>query len=188
MSYWQEIFGYFDNDIASVYAERVLAAPQNAVFVEVGALFGQSTLFMAECMRDARRTDIDLHVVDTWQEWGEPHPQEIAKYGSMFGAFCYHLQESGLKDYVKGIHHMDSSEAVRQFRYLGPRPDFVFIDGDHEYASVQRDIAEFRSIMAPGAVMAGHDYNPPRWPGVVRAVNDVFPHRELVGQCWRVRL
>ncbi|TSC86766.1 MAG: hypothetical protein G01um101416_620 [Microgenomates group bacterium Gr01-1014_16] len=36
--------------------------------------------------------------------------------------------------------------------------DFVFIDADHKYASVKRDITEWTKKVRPGGIVAGHDY------------------------------
>ena len=56
--------------------------------------------------------------------------------------------------------------------YAGPPPSLVFIDGDHSYEAVRRDIAGAQRIGA--AVIGGHDYAP-SIPGVVQAVEERFP-------------
>lgn len=58
----------------------------------------------------------------------------------------------------------------------GPPPSLVFIDGDHSYAAVHRDIAGAQRIGA--AVIGGHDYAP-TIPGVVQAVEEHFPGATL---------
>ena len=54
--------------------------------------------------------------------------------------------------------------------------DFVFLDADHAYESVSRDIDAWRPKVKRGGLLAGHDYI--HWPsppfGVVRAVNERF--------------
>jgi len=52
------------------------------------------------------------------------------------------------------------------------RFDFAWLDGDHEYGDVRADILAYRALMAPGGVLAGHDYDP-SFPGVVQAVDDL---------------
>lgn len=37
--------------------------------------------------------------------------------------------------------------------------DYIFIDGDHSYKAVSRDIKFYYSKVKPGGIFAGHDYN-----------------------------
>lgn len=47
----------------------------------------------------------------------------------------------------------------------------IFIDGDHEYSSVKRDIFHYVPKVVKGGLIAFHDYSD-FWPGVYRAVNE----------------
>lgn len=49
--------------------------------------------------------------------------------------------------------------------------DFLFVDGDHSEAAVVADFLAWRERLAPGAVVAFHDYGDPAYPGVAQAVN-----------------
>lgn len=51
--------------------------------------------------------------------------------------------------------------------------DFVFIDGNHEFAGVYEDIEEWTKKVKPGGIIAGHDYkkDDSRKYGVIEAVN-----------------
>jgi predicted O-methyltransferase YrrM len=62
--------------------------------------------------------------------------------------------------------------------------DFIFIDGDHRYDSVIRDIYGSLKLLKSGGILAGHDYTHQDWPGVKRAVDELFPNRELVDSIW----
>ena len=48
--------------------------------------------------------------------------------------------------------------------------DFVFIDGDHEYEQAKEDINNFSTIIKPGGMLCGHDYD--NLPGVTQAVDE----------------
>ncbi len=56
---------------------------------------------------------------------------------------------------------------------IGPqyRPGFVYIDAEHQYASVQADLAAWWPMLEHGGILAGHDYMEEH-AGVVRAVNE----------------
>jgi methyltransferase family protein len=56
--------------------------------------------------------------------------------------------------------------------------DFVFIDAAHSYLAVKADIERWRAKVRPGGWFGGHDYHP-KFPGVIRAVDDAFPDRVL---------
>ena len=49
--------------------------------------------------------------------------------------------------------------------------DFVFIDGDHSYEGVKRDIEAWMPKVKPGGWLMGHDY--PQRAGVKRAVDEL---------------
>ena len=57
--------------------------------------------------------------------------------------------------------------------------DFVFIDADHSYDAVRADIKAWTPKLRDGGWMTGHDYDPERFPGVVRAVEERFPEFHL---------
>jgi len=50
--------------------------------------------------------------------------------------------------------------------------DFVYIDGDHSYEWVSKDLVNAVCSTRPGAILAGHDYSQDKFPGCYRAVND----------------
>jgi predicted O-methyltransferase YrrM len=64
--------------------------------------------------------------------------------------------------------------------------DLIFIDGDHSYETVKSDIANFWPKLKNNGVMCGHDYNSV-WPGVMRAVDEAFKERKVVGRIWIVK-
>jgi hypothetical protein len=49
---------------------------------------------------------------------------------------------------------------------------FVYVDGNHYYEYVKNDLNDFWSKLAPGGVMAGHDFTDAYDKGVKRAVNE----------------
>lgn len=65
-------------------------------------------------------------------------------------------------------------ESVALAPTIGPyfRPGFVYIDGDHRYESVSADIHAWWPHVAPGGILAGHDYMTPEHDDVVRAVDE----------------
>jgi len=50
--------------------------------------------------------------------------------------------------------------------------DFIFIDADHRYEPVKRDIAAWVPKLKPGGLLSGHDIS---LPGVQKAVEELVP-------------
>jgi predicted O-methyltransferase YrrM len=65
--------------------------------------------------------------------------------------------------------------------------DFVFIDADHEYDSVVKDINAWLPKIKQGGIISGHDYFNPC--GVKKAVDEKFGNEvKFNGPCWYVEL
>ena len=65
--------------------------------------------------------------------------------------------------------------------------DVVFIDANHDYIEVKKDIEAWLPKVKFGGIISGHDY--PGWDGVVRAVNEAFPVGVVLNQnCWIFRV
>ena len=57
--------------------------------------------------------------------------------------------------------------------------DFIYIDGDHRYEAVRDDIQIALKLTKDNFYIGGHDYYE-RWPGVVRAVDQIFQKKSLM--------
>jgi len=53
------------------------------------------------------------------------------------------------------------------------RPDFIYLDANHSYTSVKRDLEAWWNVLKPDGILAGHDYR----DGVKRAVTE-FAEKE----------
>ena len=79
-----------------------------------------------------------------------------------------------------------SHQAAQQ---IDDQLDYVYIDGNHKYEYVKRDIELFYELVKPGGIVAGHDFST-GWPGVIQAVmefsdeEEVEVNTELHGSDW----
>lgn len=72
-------------------------------------------------------------------------------------------------------------------RLFAPRSvDMVFVDGDHEFESVDKDIRLWYPKVKK--LICGHDYGYADWPGVKQAVDRYFGHVKTVGSIWYVEI
>jgi cephalosporin hydroxylase len=79
-----------------------------------------------------------------------------------------HPQLKSVLDYLPSeITHlrMFSHDALAQLQQIferdGNYPPYIFVDGDHSYEGVKKDIINYYPLLAPGGLMIFHDYLPP---------------------------
>ena len=129
--------------------------------IEIGTLFGFTTAMMASWMSAGSR----LITVDnySWNPWRLSPDVHRALTRRILAPFT----QSGRVE----IADMDSAAFFAS--YASGAPALVFIDGDHSYAAVHKEIAWARKC---GAVLiGGHDYCE-EMKGVVQAVDEHFPN------------
>ena len=132
--------------------------------VEIGTLLGYSTEALCEGVLKSgvKKTII---TVDNYG-W---NPMGVPSYRHKMLTRLNLTFASRLTDLV--IVDAVAEEFYRSFDQV---PSFVFIDADHTYASVKKDLQYFKDIGAK--VITGHDYN---FPDVCRAVKEVLGEEHL---------
>jgi len=144
-------------------AEQAIAHSRIA---EVGSHLGRSTRALAE------HTPGKVYAIDDWRG----HSEFIGNLPPvvLFGAFCENVLDllNQGKVYVFKVDH-----SLRIPELVDTPCDMAFIDGDHAYESVSRDIKNWLSWLSEGALICGHDYD---WHDVMVAVDELVPKRQLV--------
>ena len=149
--------------------QLVVSSDATRPIVEVGTLYGHSTLVM--CL--AKPPQQKLLAVDnfSWNSLGISSAVHVA-------ATRHRLAEC-VQDYSVEIVAKPACEFYAS--YTGPAPALYFCDADHSYEAVKADIAWARKIGA--SIICGDDYAPEH-KGVTRAVDEVGGPRELHGGLW----
>jgi hypothetical protein len=150
----------------------------NYKFVEIGAWKGRSAAYMgAEIEFHSRfyrdKYKISLDTIDTF-EGSEEHQELLKDEEESLYDICK-KQIEPVCDYVNIIKG-DSVETSS--RYEDESLDFVFIDGDHSYEGVTRDIKAYWPKVKVGGVISGHDYEG-GWVDCKKAVDDFFGDSNL---------
>ena len=132
-------------------------------YAEVGCGKGHSTFFLAQAVLKDENTVI--YAIDKF----------VSPLKEM-----YEFNKKPYPDKVKDIIHEIpgiSWEVAHQFEdgYF----DFVFIDADHAYESVRKDILAYLPKVRKGGILAGHDYVESQ-PGVRKAVDEIFGNNKKV--------
>lgn len=159
---WQTIGSPQTLNYAKFYKEMVYRIPDGGRFVEVGVYYGRSfSYFIVEMINAGKR--FDCVAVDACPWYPEP---------------CqgFHRHMEPLKDYFTTMfERVDSFVAAKNFEDASI--DFCFIDANHAYEFVSKDIAAYRPKVKKGGVLAGHDWSD---EGVRQAVREAFKEGEYV--------
>jgi predicted O-methyltransferase YrrM len=158
----------------AVYEAAVLNAPENALFIELGTFLGRSAAYMGQLIKESGK-NIDFITVDLFEPSGNDHAAFIQK--DMFEVVISNIKNCGVEDYVTVV--KGSTQALIEIikkRFPGRLIDFVFIDADHRYEGVKKDITSYWPLLKKGGTMAGHDYN---LNDVKCAVHDIFTINQL---------
>jgi hypothetical protein len=152
---YESITGWFS--FQDFYSSIVKKFPSGSRLVEVGTYYGCSFSYLVIESLNAGKV-FDIVGIDAAPEgWGVEEnfdknmkPFE-GKYRKMFGG--------------------NSFDRIKEFE--DESVDFMFIDANHTYEFVIRDIQAALPKMKPGGIIAGHDFNGAH-PGVVQAVIESF--------------
>lgn len=151
---YKNIDGWFS--FPKLYSAMVKRFPSGSLFVEVGSYFGCSFSYLVvEVINSGKK--IDCVAVDACP-WPEVEPN-------------FRKNMKPFEGYFRAMFGGDSFDRAKDFK--DKSIDFCFIDANHNYEFVSRDIAAYLPKMKPGGVIAGHDYNMSH-PGVIKAVNEAF--------------
>lgn len=171
---WRVSLPVVDNaDLLRWYWAWAQDCPPHPTMVEIGVQYGRSLTWLAGELL-ARGWDRSvLYGVDSWgRPAPPPHPGVLLP--SPHGGLRTLVRYGGVGelDLIRLI-GVPSLQAARCF--LPASLDLVMIDGDHTYEGCYADIDAYLPLVRPGGVLAGHDYHPVHFPGVVQAVDERWP-------------
>lgn len=136
------------------------------IIVEFGSYLGRSTRAMADNCYSGT-----IYAVDPWS----------GKYEIDSGIELMDVNTYVMPFFIENMkEHIESKKVipVRGYSYdfsAVESADMVFIDGDHRYNTVVKDIAKALELVGiNGGIVCGHDYDHPVWPGVKKAVDEIF--------------
>lgn len=178
--------GWFDYEWLYDLAVEKADPNRTNIFVECGALFGASSMYLAKKIAESGK-DIRLYVVDTFDDiWGVLRPDAmpyIKEHGGFRRAFDYFTRHFTSYPFVH-VYQEHSLAFAKRWADLKIAPlDFVFLDSDHTYENVVREIGTYLQIMRDKGSIAGHDYSGNQ-PGVVSAVRELLPEHVYKDNCW----
>ena len=144
--------------------------------VEIGVMGGANALTFLEIL------DIKyLYLIDIFDSYNELRGHGVLN-SSKEGLLCYEGSKKRLQAYEdKLIWLIELSENAAA--YIKHNLDFVYLDGNHRYEYVKKDIDLYLPKVRSGGVIGGHDYKSLEL-GVIRAVNESFPKNKINNDGW----
>lgn len=179
---WEKIPGWFTRADAEVYEEIVKALPDGSCVVEVGCWMGRS-LSALDSICKRRGKVLSVVAVDTFKGTTSGECAEIQRPilkkcgGSTLEIFKENAKNFGFRPMT-----ICSPEAASAF--LLESLDAVFIDADHSYEAVRRDLEVWMDRLKPGGIIAGHDIDR---ESVQRAVRELVGPVRTFGISWMAR-
>jgi hypothetical protein len=157
-------------------AELLNLLPEGSVGAEIGVWRGDFSARLLSVVRPAR-----LHLVDPWK-FETSSSYEGARYGGavtknqaeMDGIYetVLHRFAEEVRTGVVLVHRGPSAQIGTEFNdaYF----DWVYIDGNHLYEYVKKDLELFATKLKPGGLLTGDDYGVRGWweDGVTKAVDE----------------
>ena len=156
-----------------------------ARIVEIGVLYGRSTIFLAETLRRLGH-DASTRLVGVDKPASETRPDQSLDPNA-HARLRANLEATrpAWEPVSVDLMLVSSLEAVKAFE--DGSLDLVFIDGSHLEPDVRDDITAWRPKVRAGGLLSGHDYGWKDHPGVKAAVDallGVVCHQESVW--WKV--
>lgn len=156
---YQNITGWFT--FFRFYKDMVARFPDSSTIVEVGTYSGMSMAYLlVEAINQNKKFEVTA--VDSFTFSDESTGENI------LDALIRNLEPL---DYEIDIIKEQSWDAAEMFK--DESVDLCFIDADHRYESVKKDILAWRPKIKKGGILAGHDWQPDH-PGVERAITEIF--------------
>jgi predicted O-methyltransferase YrrM len=143
--------------------------PAGARVLEIGSYLGASTYALAAGLAARGGT---IWCVDTWENQTMPEGPRDTLPGFLENTARFRAM---IRPVRKRSDELQAEDAQTPL-------DLIFIDGDHSYEAVRRDIERVQAWVAPEGVIAFHDAT--SFPGVGRAVGELLATTEwaIAGQ------
>lgn len=124
---------------------------QNLIGCEIGVRQGYSMRYLFDHIDELSY----MYGIDPWVPYNDWSGEVTKELVDQWKKDAYQILAQ-YKSKIK-IAQMTSEKASR---YITPRSlDFIFIDGDHTYENVLRDLKLYYPKMKNGAIFGGHDYS-----------------------------
>ncbi len=126
-----------------------------------GAEIGVRSGNYSKCLLDAN-PNLTLYSVDPWFPYARVTQEQQDKH---YQHCCGKLKEYGDRSKIVKATSMEALKIVPDDL------DFVYLDANHEFDHIMKDLIEWSYKVRKGGVVSGHDYYQFYQAGIIQAVN-----------------
>lgn len=173
---YQDIPGWFPPSHA-ITLGKLIEEHKISQVIEIGSYLGRSTGFFASKVLEV--CAIDPFVM--WEE-GSRNGDAVRDGGDDFyQKFLDNMKALANTKRICRVRvaRLTSEEAFNRNPEM--EADLIYVDGAHDYESVKKDLTMWGTRARK--VICGDDYDE-NWPGVMQAVDEIFPDRIIIGNIW----
>jgi predicted O-methyltransferase YrrM len=155
---------------------KIINEKQYTIGAEVGVYHGATAhRLLGTCPRLTK-----LICVDLWEYQPEVYSEEWERdmRRDENQTQVYMIFQRGIRGYENKVEILKGVSWEMAEKVDNKSLDFVFIDADHGYESVKKDILAWLPKVKNGGLISGHDIN---LPGVYQAVNEFFEESFVAG-------
>ncbi len=170
----------WDSSIFSKIIENELNNVDDLIIVELGVARGGTAKFTLDKLGNKINKYFGI----------DPYLSRYDKYDQMS-----YMSDEGMEYlylYVIDKLQKTNFQLLRTFSNLAVQSfadrsiDAIYIDGDHTYEGVKKDITLWEKKIVSGGIMVGDDYK--RFEGVRKAVNESFEKFDVIENTWFKKL
>lgn len=145
---------------------------KNLIMCEIGVFKGDFSHILFN------QSPKELHLIDPFigSFWSGDKDGLNMQYANLEISYQY-LKNLYLEHNHVSIHRGYGQDILQSFsdHYF----DFMYIDAEHTYDSVKKDLAICKQKTKINGIISGHDYDRNKFPGVVQAVNEFCTENNL---------
>jgi hypothetical protein len=163
--------GWFTPNNIQEYRKLVEQIPHDGKLAELGVWQGRSLCSISDILK---RKNIKITAIDTFKGVKNCHYYTEAQEKNIRTIF-----ENNCKKYGLTVEIFEGTTDEASIKFKDRNFDLIFIDADHSYEAVKKDILNWQNKTK---ILAGHDYN--YKIGVRKAVDELLPKAKILGTIW----
>ena len=170
---WDVVPGGFKGSLVYTEAVAKLGRP-GAVFLEIGALMGQSTCYMAHLLqRQETPRPIHFDVIDYWARIDSTNPAVAFSWlpsdqhayavkwgkGEMSMVWRHYMEVTESWESIRDVKHCSSTDPETAKKYAADSVDFIYLDTAHASGITATELELWwPKLKKSGSMLCGDDY------------------------------
>ncbi len=154
---------------------------ENPIGAEIGVHRGECSGHLLELHSGLKLYMIDMWSPDTYKGKGDDAATE--PYRRIYEKECdeNYKKACAVAEYHKLSAYILRGGSLEVVKHIKDAElDFCFIDAAHDYESVKADIIAWLPKVKPSGWLILHDFDNPNFPGVKKAMEDVFAEGTII--------